>query len=121
MTQELPAGERGQFLKAFGREHRAWLATVHSVAAHGAVTRATPVRLKSASSLVEAARFEFLDDQPPLDVCRPSVFRIQRTDDGMVQALEIETQEGQFIRLAFRSSALPEQLDGLAAGEANCR
>ena len=43
--------------------------------------------------------------------------RIQETDIGRVQALEIDGSEGQFIRLAFRATALPEQLDGLAPGE----
>ena len=43
--------------------------------------------------------------------------RIQQTETGAVQALEIETLDGRFIRLAFRATALPEQLDGLAPGE----
>ena len=88
------------------------------VRAHGAVTRLTPVRLRSATGLTDAALFEFFDVQHSLYARRPSTLRIQRTDAGADQALEIETLEGQFIRLAFRSSALPEQLDGLAPGEA---
>ena len=119
MTQEIPAGQWREFLEAFGREHRAWIATVHIVAAHGAVIRATPVRLKSASSLIGAVTVEFVNEHPPLHVRRPGVIRIQRTDAGIVQALEVETLEGQFIRLAFRSTALPEQLDGLAPAEAS--
>ncbi len=43
--------------------------------------------------------------------------RIQQTDIGLVQALEIDGPDGQFIRLAFRATAMPEQLDGLAPGE----
>jgi hypothetical protein len=42
--------------------------------------------------------------------------RVQ-TDDGAERALEVETADGGFIRLAFRATALPEQLDGVAAGE----
>ena len=51
----------------------------------------------------------------------PAPYAIQQTDIGAVQALEIETLDGQFIRLAFRATALPEQLDGLAPGELSVR
>jgi hypothetical protein len=37
--------------------------------------------------------------------------------DGAECALEVDTAEGAFIRLAFRATALPEQLDGIAPGE----
>jgi hypothetical protein len=68
--------------------------------------------------VIDAARFEFLNGAPSLCARRPCALRIQQTDAGAVQALEIETLEGQFVRLAFRAVALPEQLDGLAPGEA---
>jgi hypothetical protein len=118
VTQEVPAGEWCSFLEGFTREHRGWIATIHVVdAGTGAVTLLTHVRLKSATHVVDAARFEFLDEGPSLCARRPCALRIQQTDIGAVQALEIETLEGQFIRLAFRATALPEQLDGLAPGE----
>jgi len=117
VIQEVPAGEWCPFLEGFGRAHRAWLATIHVVDTGGAVTRWTQVRLKSATHVVDTALFEFLDEGPSLCARRPCVLRIQQTDIGSVQALEIDTLDGQFIRLAFRSTALPEQLDGLAPGE----
>jgi hypothetical protein len=43
--------------------------------------------------------------------------RIQQTDVCVDQALEFDVPDGQFIRPAFRATALPEQLDGLAPGE----
>jgi hypothetical protein len=43
--------------------------------------------------------------------------RIQQTDIGLAQALEIDRSDGQLIRLAFRATAMPDQLDGLAPGE----
>ena len=52
-----------------------------------------------------------------LSAVRPCVVRVQ-TDDGAERALEIETADDGFIRLAFRATALPEQLDGLAPSEA---
>jgi hypothetical protein len=42
--------------------------------------------------------------------------RVQSEDRGD-RALEAETADGVFIRLAFRAPAFPEQLDGLAPAE----
>jgi hypothetical protein len=117
LIQEVPAGEWCPFLEGFSRAHRAWLATIHVVDTGGAMTRWAQVRLKSATHAVDAALFEFLDEGQSLRIRRPCVLRIQQTAIGAVQALEIETLDGQFIRLAFRSTVLPEQLDGLAPGE----
>jgi hypothetical protein len=43
--------------------------------------------------------------------------RVQEADDGAEWALEVDTADGAFIRMAFRATALPEQLDGIAPGE----
>ena len=117
VIHEVPAGEWCPFLEGFSRAHRAWLATTHVVDTRGAVTRRSQVGLKSATYVVDAVLFEFLDEGQSFCARRPCALRIQQTDIGAVQALEIETLDGQFIRLAFRATALPEQLDGLAPGE----
>ena len=54
-----------------------------------------------------------------LSLCapRPSAVRVQKTDDGADCALEIETVTGGFVRVAFRATARPEELDGVAPGE----
>ena len=117
VIQEVPAGEWCPFLEGFSRAHRAWLATIHVVDTGGAVARRTYVGLKSATYVVDAVLFEFLDEGHSVCAHRPSALRIQQINVGAVQALEIDTLDGQFIRLAFRATALPEQLDGLAPGE----
>jgi hypothetical protein len=117
VIQEVPAGEWCPFLEGFSRAHRAWLATMHVVDTGGALARGTQVGLKSATYVVDAALFEFLEEGQSFRARRPCTLRIQQTDVGAVQALEIETLEGQFIRIAFRATALPEQLDGLAPDE----
>ena len=66
VIREVPAREWGPFLEGFGREHRAWLATVHVVDAGGAVTRWTQVRLKSATQVVDAALFDLAEGQSRL-------------------------------------------------------
>jgi hypothetical protein len=121
VIHEIPAGEWFPFLEGFSRTHRAWLATIHVVDTGGAVTRWTQVGLKSATYVVDAVRFEFMDEGHSLSARRPCALRIQQTDIGAVQAIEADTLDGQLIRLAFRATALPEQLDGLAPGEVDVR
>jgi hypothetical protein len=73
--------------------------------------------LKSAAASADAVKLEFLGEARALCAHSPCALRIQLTPAGVVQALEIDGPGEQFIRLAFRATALPEQLDGLAPGE----
>ena len=117
MIQEVPAAEWRPFLERFSREHRAWLATVHVVDARGrTVTRSAQIPLESAAASADGLRLE-LRDAHALCVHNPRTLRIQRTGIGLVRALEIDGPDGRLIRLAFRATAAPEQLDGLAPGE----
>jgi hypothetical protein len=113
----VPTSEWAPLLERFSREHRAWLATLHVVDARGSLTRRAQISLKSAALSADAVRLEFLREAHAFYAHNPSALRIQQTDIGLVQALEIDGSDGQFIRLAFRATALPEQLDGLAPGE----
>ena len=121
MTRDVPTGEWGPFLEEFGRVHRAWLATVHVVDARGTVTSSAEIPLKSAAASADGVTLEFLREAHSLCARSPCALRVQQTDIGEVQALELEASDGQFMRLAFRATALPEQLDGLAPGELTCR
>jgi hypothetical protein len=117
MMRNVLSDEWGPFLERFGREHVAWLATVHIVGGRGTAQRSAEIAMKSASGSDAGVTLEFLGDAPSLHVDRPSAVRTQQTDDGLIQALEIETATDEFVRLAFRATARPEQLDGLAPGE----
>lgn len=116
MIREVPAGEWQAALDRFGREHRAWLATIHMVDARRTARRFDQRRLKSITLTVDAVRLEFLDEQ---NLCarHPCGLRIQQTEAGLTEALEIDTVEGGLIRLAFRARARSEELDGVAPGE----
>jgi hypothetical protein len=118
LIQDAPTGEWDRFLEQFGREHRAWLTTVHVVDARGgAVTRSPQIPLKSAAASANAVSLEFLREPHSICARHPCAVRIQQTESGLVHALEIDGSDGQLIRLAFRATAMPEQLDGLAPGE----
>jgi hypothetical protein len=117
--QDVPRCEWGSFLEGFSREHRAWIGTIHGLVAGAPVTHIPSVALKSATLENGAAglilRITFVNGVSLCSV-RPCVVRVQ-TDEGAQRALEVETADGGFIRLAFRATALPEQLDGIAPGE----
>jgi hypothetical protein len=117
MIREVPIREWGSFLEPFGCEHRGWLATVHVVDARGTVTRSSSIPLKAVAVSADTVKLEFLGEGRAVSIHSPRTVRIQEAAIGLVQALEIETSHGQFMRLAFRATARPEELDGLAAGE----
>jgi hypothetical protein len=55
-----------------------------------------------------------------ISLCAPRLcgVRIQEADDGAEWALEADTVDGTFLRMAFRATALPDELDAIAPGEA---
>jgi hypothetical protein len=118
-VRDVPRSEWGSFLGGFSRGHRAWIGTIHGLVGGMLVTRVPSAALKAATlengDSGPILRMTFLNGVS-LCAVRPCVVRVQ-TDDGAERALEVETADGGFIRLAFRATALPEQLDGVAAGE----
>jgi hypothetical protein len=117
VTRELCVADWSSALERFGRQHRAWLATIHIVDRETGVARFVGLPVRSAALLVDAIRFEFVDRQSVLCVRHPRALRLQQTGGGAVEALEIDTLGGRFVRLAFRTTASPELLDGIAPGE----
>ena len=116
----IPAVEWQSFLERFGRRHRAWLMTVHGVEQGMPVTRAVSVRLESVA--LERCGQDYLvrvtfGNGGSLCAPRPRAIRVQQTVEGAEWALEIETADGAFVRLAFRATTMPDQLDGLVHGE----
>ena len=121
--QNVERPEWPAFLAHIGRQHCAWIGSVHGLVAGAEMTRIPSVALKSVS--VESGvsgpilRITFLNNVS-LCAVRPSAVRVQ-TEVGVERALEVETADDGFIRLAFRASALPEQLDGIAPGESTAQ
>jgi hypothetical protein len=115
-VRDLPRSEWPSFLEAFSRAHCAWIGTLHGLVEKTIVTHIPSVALKSVMLESGASgpivRVTFINGVS-LCVARPCVVRVQ-TDDGTERALEVETADGGFTRLAFRATALPEQLDGVA-------
>lgn len=117
--RNVPPSDWRSFFERFSRAHRAWVATIHGIERGVAVTRVPSEAIKSIAfdqHVPDAiVRLTFLNG---VSLCapRPSAVRVQEKD-GADCALEVDTADGAFVRLAFRATALPEQLDGMAPGE----
>src|SRR5574339_882640 len=118
----VPAVEWCVFLERFTRRHHGWLGTIHGVSRDVPLTRVPSEPLESVAlercdsdSLVRIT----LVNGVSLCAPQPRGLRVQQTLEGAEVALEIDTASGALIRLAFRATALPEQLDGLAPKELN--
>jgi hypothetical protein len=108
------------FLKRFSWRHQGWIATIHGIEKGLPVTRIPSARLESvALEGVDSRPIVRLTVGDGVSLCapRPRTIRVQLTEEGAEPALEIETADGAFVRLAFRATALPEYLDGVAPGE----
>jgi hypothetical protein len=118
--RDVPATQWHAFFERFSREHRAWRATVHGVAQGVPITRVPSVALESVTlerhvpDLIVRLRFA---NGISLCTTGPRAVRVEQTDDGAECALEVDAADDAFVRVAFRATALPEQLDGVAPGE----
>lgn len=119
-VRDVPPTQWCSFLEQFSREHRAWRATIHGIERAVAVTRVPSEAIKSITLEQHVpdpiVRLTFVSG---VSLCapRPCAVRVQEDGDGAERALEVETADGALIRLAFRATARPEQLDGIAPGE----
>lgn len=118
-VRDVPQSEWRSFLEQFGRQHRAWIGSLHGIVAGAPITRIPSVALKSVTLETAASgptvRITFVNGVS-LCAVRPCLVRVQ-TDNSAERALEVDTADGGFIRLAFRATALPGELDGVAPGE----
>jgi hypothetical protein len=117
---DVPAVEWSGFFERFSRRHRGWLATIHGVAREVPLTKIPSEPLESVA--LERCDSDYLARVTlanGITLCAPRLraVRVQQTDEGAEAALEVETAAGGFIRLAFRRTVMPEQLDGVAPGE----
>jgi len=117
--KDVPRCNWPSFLEGFSRRHRAWRGTFHGLIGGEPVTRIPSAALKSVTLERDGTgpvlRITFLNGVS-LCAARPCIVRVE-TDNGAERALEAETCNGGFIRLAFRAAAEPEELDGVAPSE----
>jgi hypothetical protein len=118
----VPRSRWSKVLGHFSRSHRGWLARAVTVRPGPERVSRTgwhpleSVTLTRAGGRPTAVRVAF---QGGPDVCvgGPRALAVDRTLDGAERALEIDAAGGVFVRIAFRATALPEEVDGMAPAE----
>ena len=119
-THTLPDSEWRAFFDRLSRDHLAWRASIHGIQDGRPVTCVPSAALKSVALDSRASdqvlRVNFLNG---VSLCAAQLrdVRVEETEEGVPSAVELETADGGFLRMAFRAAALPEQLDGIAPGE----
>lgn len=121
-AREIPRPDWAAFTAEFTRLHHGWLATLER-------RRAGAVEVLAAQEALHAVRFD--PDAGSLavqthgagglheaELRMPVLLRTLETAAGAQRELQARNGEGEELRLRFRSTVLPEALDGLAASEA---
>ena len=123
---DVPREEWVSALESFGREHRAWIATVEHVARDGTrdvwlTDRPLAGVFAERQSSGVAVRIELAPESSPessaVRISEPIAVRLDRDRDGPSSALEIDDRDGGRTRVRFRVAPPMDMLDGLAPGE----
>ena len=121
-VHDVPRRRWADVLEEFSRGHRGWLASVVTVSPGPEVVSHTELRPLESVTVAQtrgrptAVRVEF-QGGPAVLVKAPRALGVDRRDDGAERALEIDAADATFVRIAFRATALPEELDGIAPAE----
>jgi putative phosphoribosyl transferase len=121
----VPVQQWPSFLEEFSRRHRGWLATVTSFPAGRAPQAVATTRpLESIQPIGEAGRtsaFEirFADAAlpPTVAILGPKIVRVDETPRGSERGVDVEDRYGLRTAVRFHHTALPEEVNGIAAAE----
>ena len=114
--KEIPRKEWREFLSAFGARHRGWLTTLEQGRIRISERPLAGVDLRLTGTEIDAVLLRFGDGAGAIQVEAPRAVRLDETAPGEEAGLELESADG-LTRLTFRTSALPETLDGIAPSE----
>jgi hypothetical protein len=122
-TRDIPRPEWSSFLDSFSRTHEGWLVRVEEIA-----MPAGPTAVEARGLPLLGLSYDRSDDSIGIAVGghdgehltrimqRPSRLLVEQTDDGIDQAVRIESERGPATRVSFRSTVRPEEVDGFIAG-----
>lgn len=123
-TREIPRDEWSTFFDAFSRSHEGWLATVEVLGRDiGAQVEANDLPLVGVTAELKGGETDTVSiimgeatgDHITHTVTRPTHVRVEQTESGAVEALQVESAEGSRTLLRFRSAVLPEMVDGIVS------
>lgn len=121
-VHDIPRSRWADVLEQFSRGHRGWLASVVTVRPGPELTSHTDWRPLESVTVTRTAgrptaiRVRF-QGGPTVCVRAPRTLGVDRRNDGAERALEIDAAGGEFVRIVFRATALPEEVDGIAPAE----
>jgi len=121
-VHDVPRARWAGVLEQFSRAHRGWRANVACVRPGPELAFRTgwyPLESVTIARAGMRAPEIFVNFQgaPATCVRAPRTLRVDTREDGAEWALEIDGAGGEFVRLAFRATALPDELDGMAPAE----
>lgn len=118
----VPRAKWAGALEQFSRAHRGWLASVAGVRAGPELAFRTGWYPLESVTIARAgmrapAIFVNFQGAPATCVTAPRALGVDTREDGAERALEIDGVRGEFVRLVFRATARPEEVDGIAPAE----
>lgn len=121
-VHDVPRARWAGMLEQFSRAHCGWLASVACVRPGPELASWTDwhplesVTVARTGTRVTAIQIAF-QAGPTVCVKAPRMLGLDTREDGAERALEIDGAGGEFVRLVFRATALPEEVDGIAPAE----
>jgi uncharacterized protein DUF5335 len=121
-TREIPREQWADFFDEFSRQHEGWLATLELLGAEiGAQKEARDLPFVGISAdwkaggrdNVSIILGEKRQDHVTHTIAAPLHVRLEETESGAHQALQIESAGGEQALIRFRSAVLPEMVDGV--------
>jgi hypothetical protein len=123
-TREIPREEWMTFLDSFSRQHAGWLSTVEVLdTAIGAQVESREQPLSGITAELKGDNRDLIsilvggdrNNHVAHAIHAPSHVRVEETDEGAHEALQIESESGVTILLRFRSTVPLGLLDGYVA------
>jgi len=121
-VHDVPRARWTAALEQFSHLHRGWLTRVTRVGDGPELLSTTEwLPLQSVAAVVDgtyvSAICVHVQHGATVCVAAPRALAVDRRENGLDRALEIDGAGGEFVRVVFRTTARPEELDGLTPAE----
>jgi hypothetical protein len=120
-TEEIPRSEWRDFFDAFSKRHHGWLVSVEIMGADiGAQTEARDLPLQGITWDPHGGALSILLGEGRTNhvthlITAPMDVKVQLTEEGGDETVQIQAQDGVTTLVRFRSAMLPEMVDGIAS------
>jgi len=120
-TREIPRDEWVAFFDSFSRQHEGWLVRLEvfgsdigaQVEAEEMPLQGIAADLKDGEETISIIIGEAPEQHVAHSIAAPTHVRLEETEQGAQEVLQIESADGSTTLLRFRSAVLPEMVDGV--------